>query len=218
MPKPAPQQQDLAGGTWWDNHAPGTLGGMRCSQVLLIYPWVWFSVVTTPSSVVLLQLGNLFGLGQVLLLGCSSHLTCVGMAGACGRPGSGNTLCWAVFLQLTGKRSYFSPLCSLLISKPGPSLQEDPLIGALIQVQIKPNGNGSLGQDAPLHVCHRQGTFSEFATCASWDFHFARSALETKTYEGRTVAKIKWQFLLVGRKCLAFTGWLAFQSYYRCGS
>lgn len=163
VPKPAPQQQDLAGGTWWDNHAPGTLGGMRCSQVLLICPWVWFSVVTTPSSVVLVQLGNLFSLGQVLLLGCSSHLTCVGKAGACGCPGSGNALCWVAFLQLAEKRSYFSPLCTLLISEPGPSLREDPLIWPLIQVQVKPNGNGSLGQDAsfrmswarnPLRVCH----------------------------------------------------------------
>lgn len=51
------------------------------------------SVLTTPSSVVLLQLGNLLSLGQVLLQGCSSHLAGAGAAEACGHLGLGMVLC-----------------------------------------------------------------------------------------------------------------------------
>lgn len=43
-------------------------------------------------------------------------------------------------------------LTTLLTSEPGLSLHKDPLIWALIQVQTKPNGNGSLGQGTLFHV------------------------------------------------------------------
>lgn len=51
------------------------------------------SVLTTPSSVVLLQLGNLQSLGQVLLQVCSSHLAGAGVAEACGHLRLGRVLC-----------------------------------------------------------------------------------------------------------------------------
>lgn len=150
VPKPVPQQQDLAGGTWWHNCAPGPLGVMRCSQVLLICPWVWFSVVTTPSSVVLLQLGNLISLGQVLLLGCSSHLTCVGMGEMCGCPG------------LRGVPPTSREEILLLTT----------LISAYFQIRTFPSGrptnlsidSGANNEMAPLDkmlhfVCNRWGTF-----------------------------------------------------------
>lgn len=91
------------------------------------------------------------------------------------------------FLQLTGKRSYLSPLCSLFISEPGPRRPS--------HLNINPGANKTKQKWLP-------GT----RLAISYVWGFPLRTLKPKPCESQTAAKIKWQVFLVGQKCLAFPG------------